>query len=66
MIQTHYSDPTFQSDILGMIQAERQKSVSRREWLHRLKGLGLCVEADTLRSLRTRKLVCTLPAHLYA
>lgn len=66
MTQTHFADPAFHGDILGLIQAELQKSISRREWLHRLKGHGLCIEDGTLCSLRTRKTVCALPAHMCA
>lgn len=64
MTQPQFTDPAHTSDVLALLRAERSKSVSRREWLHRLRGLGLCIEADTVLTLRNRQTVCDLPAHL--
>ena len=64
MTQAQYTDPRFAQDVLGMICEERSKSLSKREWLHRLKGLGLYVEADRVFTMRTRQSVCELPPYL--
>lgn len=64
MTQTQFTDPSFTNDVIGLIRNERSRSLSRREWLHRLKGLGLCVEDGQVFTLRNRQTVCVLPAHL--
>ena len=64
MTQAQFTDSTFANDVICMIRDERTKSVSRREWLHRLKGLGLVVDAGKVFTLRDRKTVCELPAAL--
>ncbi len=64
MTQAQFTDPNFVNDVMGLIHHERTKSVSRREWLHRLKGLGLCVDEGMVFTLRDRQTVCELPAAL--
>ena len=64
MTQAQFTDPVFANDVIGLIREERTKSVSRREWLHRLKGLGLLVDAGKVFTMRDRQTVCELPAAL--
>lgn len=64
MTQAQFTDPNFNADLMGLVQAERLKSVSRREWLHRLRGFGLGIEGDAVYTLRNRLTVCELPPHL--
>jgi hypothetical protein len=64
MTHAQFTDPSFANDVIGLIQSERMKSVSRREWLHRLKGFGLVVDSGTVFTMRNRQTVCDLPAAL--
>jgi len=64
MTHGQLTDPEFANDVIGLIRDERAKSVSKREWLHRLKGLGVFVDDGKVFTLRDRRTVCELPAAL--
>ena len=64
MTYAQFTDPSFTNDVIGLVRNERLKSVSQREWHHRLKGLGLVVDAGKVLTLRDRLTVCELPAAL--
>ena len=64
MTQAQLNDPTFVNDVVGLISDEWTKSVSRREWLHRLKGFGLTVDAGKVFNMCDGQTVCELPAVL--
>jgi hypothetical protein len=64
MTRTQLTDPHFASAVLGMVCEERAKSLSKREWLHRLKGLGLYVAENRVFTLRSDETVCELPPYL--
>lgn len=64
MTHLQLTDPDFAIDVISLIRVEWSKSISRREWLHRLKGFGLFVEAGKVLTLRDRQTICDLPAVL--
>ncbi len=64
MTQAQLTDPKFAHEVLGLICEERSKSLSKREWLHRLKGLGLYIAEDAVFTMRRDHRVCELPPYL--
>lgn len=55
------------AQVLDMVTRERGKSLSRREWKHRLAGMGYGIReteaGDILETLPHRVEICPLPAH---
>ncbi len=64
MTQTQLSDPHFADAVIGMVCEERSKSLSKREWIHRLKGLGLYIAEGKVFTMRRNQSVCELPPYL--
>ena len=64
MTQTQLTDPYFADTVLGLVCEERSKSLSKREWVHRLKGLGLYISDNKVFTLRRDHTVCELPPYL--
>jgi len=56
------------AQVLDIVSRERGKSLSRREWKHRLAGMGYGIReteaGDILETLPHRVEICSLPAHL--
>lgn len=59
-----------EAKVLDIVTREREKALSRREWMHRLAGYGYSIRAtdsgDIVETLPHRVEVCVLPAHLSA
>lgn len=59
--------PAITSSVLELIRAEREKSVSVREWKFRLMGYGYKVmdtdHGEVIANLRQQE-ICTIPAEL--
>jgi len=64
MKQLQLIDPNYANSVLGMVCEERSKSLSKREWLHRLKGLGLYISDNKVFTMRRDHSVCELPPYL--
>ncbi|WP_299684736.1 hypothetical protein [uncultured Tateyamaria sp.] len=56
--------------VLELVSRERKLALSRREWKHRLAGMGYGIcetdHGDVLETLPHRVPVCSLPAELCA
>jgi len=66
-----YSQDSFaNTQVLDLVTRERNNSLSRREWKHRLAGYGYSIretdKGDIVESLRTHAEVCMLPANIAA
>ena len=66
-----YSQDSFaNTQVLDLVTRERNNSLSRREWKHRLAGYGYSIRetdlGDVVESLRTHAEVCMLPAYISA
>ncbi|MBV0913391.1 hypothetical protein KTJ87_13460 [Rhodobacteraceae bacterium ASV31] len=58
------NDPSHFDEIRMMVAAERARSLSKREWQFRLRGLGLGIDGQNITALYHGKPICTLPAEL--
>ncbi|WP_420861630.1 hypothetical protein [Algirhabdus cladophorae] len=60
------TDPLVATQVRNLVTAERQKSLSTREWKHRLAGYGYLVEdtlhGEVIKTLRHGEPVCMLGA----
>ena len=58
------------AEVLETVSRERKLALSRREWKHRLAGIGFGIretdKGDVVETLPHRVPVCTLPAGLCA
>lgn len=67
---TQHTDPTIVSKVLTLLEAERQKAVSPREWQHRIAGYGYAIKhtdhGDMITTLPQGREICALPAQLSA
>ncbi|WP_299728589.1 hypothetical protein [uncultured Tateyamaria sp.] len=63
-------DEFAQAQVLEFVITERSKTLSRREWKHRLAGFGYAIRetdaGDVVQSLIGAKDICVLPAALSA
>lgn len=64
MTYAELTDPRFAGMVQQLVEAERAKALSKREWLHRLLGLGLQIEEGHVVTSRNRKPLIALPPHL--
>ncbi|CUH64696.1 hypothetical protein TG4357_01439 [Thalassovita gelatinovora] len=55
-------------DVLALLRSEREKSVSVREWKHRLVGYGYAVKntdhGDVLAKFGSQEEICEIPVEL--
>lgn len=60
------TDPAIAAQVRTLVTAERQKSLSPREWKHRLAGYGYLVEdtlhGEVVKTLRHGEPICMLGA----
>jgi hypothetical protein len=67
MQKIEHITPALTNSVLELIRAERQKSVSVREWKFRLKGYGYRVlhtdHGEVITTLRQQE-ICAVPADL--
>ncbi|WP_299372581.1 hypothetical protein [uncultured Tateyamaria sp.] len=63
-------DRFVEAQVLDLVNRERAKALSRREWKHRLAGYGYGIRetsvGDVVETLPHGVAVCTLPAALSA
>ena len=63
-------DRFVEAHILELVNRERSRALSRREWKHRLAGYGYSIRetdaGDVVETLPHRVAVCKLPAQLSA
>lgn len=63
-------DDFIAAQVLEMVSRERSRALSRREWKHRLAGMGYGIRetesGDLIETLPHRVPVCALPAELSA
>lgn len=63
-------DRFVEAQVLDLVNRERSRALSRREWKHRLAGYGYCIReteaGDVVETLPHRVAVCKLPADLAA
>lgn len=64
MTRMQLDDPKFTQDVLAMVAAERAKALSRREWTHRLAGLGVTIEGGHVIALHHGRAIAALPPEL--
>ncbi|UOA28863.1 hypothetical protein [Pseudosulfitobacter sp. DSM 107133] len=64
------TDALVAAQVLELITQERSKSLSKREWQHRIAGYGYCVRdtqyGQIVETLPHHVPVCTLPVDLTA
>jgi hypothetical protein len=58
------TDPTVVAQVRALVANERQKSLSPREWKHRLAGYGYLIQdtdgSTVIKTLRHGEAICTL------
>lgn len=59
---------TQNAELLALVRSERKKSVSVREWKHRLVGYGYAIRntdhGDVIAKFGSREEICPVPAEL--